>query len=165
MAKKTTGKKVARKKRPAKKKKATEADLPIEAINLVAEYYPMLIKQKQMGKLTRREDRIIWAAVSARCTKDMSGFEEVFEQVLEEEDDILALIEGLEELGATDLASAFRSAHELLGRYSFFTDAYRYCDELPEEAQQQLSELGARVGDDLWDLDDRLAKLIPADWG
>ena len=102
-------------------------------------------------------EQIVWYVVVARCEKDMNGFESVFEQGLTSPE-LAFLIESLRNLDEENLAEEFALVFKLLQQEHFYD--YRNCNMLSETAKEQIAAIGGRVGDRLWDFDEKLVALL-----
>lgn len=136
----------------------------MEPWELVAERYGELVDRMGGSDSTAHlsePDRIIWYVVSARCTLDMSGFEDVFHQTLPE-DALLFLIASLARLDEPQLADAFRRAHAALRRVGYLDMPNCFWSDFGPEFEAELAEIEdvVRANDRLWDLDEKMTALI-----
>jgi hypothetical protein len=93
---------------------------------------------------------------------DMNGFDSVFDQLLTE-NELCLLIEALNELGAPQLAGSFDQARARLRNAGFFAEDSLMVSDLDQDETGFLDDIedDIRNNDSLWDLDERLAALIP----
>ncbi|QDU93905.1 DMP19 family protein [Lignipirellula cremea] len=133
----------------------------------LARYYDSLIERCNRDPSARpnnlpKHDQIIYYVISTRCEMDMNGFDSVFDQLLTE-NELRLLVDALNELGAGTLAESFNQAHSRLRDAGFFGDDSMMVSDLDNDDFGFLDDIedDIRKNDSLWDLDDRLAELIP----
>ncbi|MGN6547261.1 MAG: hypothetical protein ACTHK7_19570 [Aureliella sp.] len=95
---------------------------------------------------------------------DINGFDSVFDQLLEESE-VNILITALNELGCTTLADSFSIARDRLAGVGFFSDEEMMVCDLATDEGGFLDDIEAAVRNDnlMWQLDESLAKLLPAE--
>lgn len=102
-------------------------------------------------------ERIVCVVVMTRCEIDMEGFESVYEQALNASE-VSILIDGLTGLGEEKLASEFARGYQLLRQEGFYDHLTWY--KISLSTQSEIVEIGRRIGDQLWDLDEKLVALL-----
>lgn len=139
----------------------------MEPSQQVAEYFHDLIERcnrDPSGRPTNlsKNDQVIYYIISTRCEMDMSGFDSVFDQLLTEPE-LRFLIDSLNELGASDLADSFNRAYSRLQHARFFDSESTMVSDLDQGDTGFLDDIEEEIrnNDSLWNLDDRLAELIP----
>ena len=140
----------------------------MDASARLANYYEKLIERCNQNPSARpdnlpKRDRIIYYVISTRCEIDINGFDAVFDQLLSE-NELTFLIETLNELEATELAGLFESALKRLKAAGFFDEEGMCVSELdPSPSIGFLDDIEALIleNDELWELDEKLAELIP----
>jgi hypothetical protein len=105
-------------------------------------------------------ERVVYFVVATRCEIDMEGFASVFEQAFKPSE-LRILVEGLHSLGEKYLADEFARGFELL-RLEGFYDHMNW-NRVSAGAKQQIAQIGERIGDRLWGLDEKLAALLDAE--
>ena len=103
-------------------------------------------------------EQVIYYLVIARCEKDTSNFISIFEQGLTKKE-LEILIEGLREIDEPILAHEFTRALALLNREGFYPGLDK---ELSAAAEAEIEDISDRIGDRLWDLDEKLTTLLNA---
>lgn len=128
----------------------------------LTDYYDHLARTHTTSE-TRwsHNDLVIWFVIGARCEMDMGGFHSVFDQFLQS-DDLDFLIDALRALDEPELADAFDRIRTVLHEVDFYGREVD-CYELPPATLKKLKDEEAviRRGDRLWELDDKLTKLLP----
>lgn len=102
-------------------------------------------------------DRVVYYVVAARCEIDIDGFASVYEQDLNPRE-LAILIDGLSQIGESDLAGEFLRGFELLKQDGFYE--HMNWNRLSDTTKGEIEAIGERVGDRLWALDDKLAALL-----
>lgn len=128
----------------------------------LTDYYDHLARTHATNEARwSHNDLVIWFVISTRCEMDMEGFESVFDQLLQK-DDLDFLIDALRELDEPALADAFDQARTVLREADFYGRQLE-CHQLPPAVRSKLKKLEAviRRGGRLWELDDKLTKLLP----
>ena len=131
---------------------------------IVADYYTRLVDRVNasgVGHLSEN-DRIIWYIVSARCEKDMEGFDSIFIQFASETE-LPILIEGLNRIDEHELAALFKRAFQALQKAGFYARGTPSYYQLQGELADEIEQLGELIGDRMWGLDEKLVPLIEAD--
>ncbi|HUG70603.1 MAG TPA: hypothetical protein VMM76_22835 [Pirellulaceae bacterium] len=139
----------------------------MDASQQVAEYFEALIERCNRDPSARptnlpKNDQIVYYVISTRCEMDINGFDSVFDQLLTEPE-LQFLIDSLNELGALRLADLFHRAHSRLQHAGFFDDESTLVEDLDQGDTEFLHDIEEEIrnNDSLWELDDRLAELIP----
>jgi hypothetical protein len=139
----------------------------MDASQKLAEYFDSVIERCNRDPSGRpinlpKHDQIIYYVISTRCEMDMNGFDSVFDQLLTE-NELCLLIEALNELGAPQLAGSFDQARARLRNAGFFAEDSLMVSDLDQDETGFLDDIedDIRNNDSLWDLDERLAALIP----
>jgi hypothetical protein len=133
----------------------------MDADLFVAQHYQSIVDRVNsdgVGSLSEN-DRVIWYVVSARCEKDMEGFESIFVQFVSEPEleDLIASIKYIDE---PEVASLFEAAHQALRTAGFHDKDKPSYYQLGPELKRKLGEIAGVLGDRLWGLDEKLARLI-----
>jgi hypothetical protein len=104
-------------------------------------------------------EQIVYVVYSARCEKDICGFSCIFEQLFGPRE-LKVLIEGLRKLGEAQLAEDFALGFDLLRRDGL----YRHRDwrRVSASVKAQIDEIGDRIGNQLWTLDEKMVALLDA---
>ena len=104
-----------------------------------------------------KAERIVCYVVSARCAIDIGGFAVVYEQEFSK-GEIEFLIDSFECIAEYDLANHFRHCHNLLNKDGL----YEHMDwnRVSNVVKDKLETTGTQIGEQLWALDDKLAKLL-----
>ena len=107
-------------------------------------------------EISTDREQAIWLIVSTRCEIDMSGFESVFEQLLNR-NEILKLIESLNKIDAQELAISFNQALSILDQNDFFNSG-SMISEHGEELAKQIESIGENLSnkESMWDLDTKI---------
>lgn len=141
----------------------------MHAAEKVADYFTLLVERCNRESTCLASfakcDRTIFYIVATRCEIDINGFASVFHQLLSAEE-VEFLINSLRELGAGQLAELFERALGRLKEAGFYENEGGSIEDFRshefdlflESIEQELL-----VNNDLWDLDDRLATLIPGE--
>lgn len=136
----------------------TFVDKLMDATDRVAEAFDRLLRLGRNGVSKRpKPERIIFHVVATRCEMDIGGFSSIYEQGLNR-DEISTLIDGLNEIGENDLADEFRRGFELLKRDGYYE--HTNWNSVSHSVISEIELIGRRVGDRLWNLDDKLADLL-----
>lgn len=134
----------------------------------LADYYQELVERTNCHPSGRpvdlsQNDRIIYYVISTRCEMDMNGFDSVFDQLLTE-DELQFLIEALVELKSPVLANLFERARSRLKAAGFFDDEATMVSDLETlDGRGLLDDVEAslRENNTLWEMDEKLVRLIP----
>jgi hypothetical protein len=102
-------------------------------------------------------ERILFYVVVARCEKDMAGFSSIFLQALTA-GQLAELVEGLRTLDEPRLASAFASGLEALTAHGFYV--HQDWNRVSAGVKAQIEAIGDSIGDEFWDLDEKLVALL-----
>lgn len=130
----------------------------MDAVDRVAKEFEQLVALGPSGIAKRSSrDRFIYYVVAARCSIDIGGFPSVYEQLLSAAD-LATIIDGLNQIAENDLASEFRRGFELLDTDGFY--AHRNWQKVSDSVKTEINAIGERIGDRLWDLDEKLAALL-----
>jgi len=124
---------------------------------IAKEFDRLLAMGKERAAKMSAAEQVVWVLVLARCEKDMNGFESVYEQALKEQD-LKTLVKGLRKIGERRLAKEFASSHELLQKDGFY--GHYNWNKVPKKTKQQILDSGDRIGDQLWQLDEKLVSLL-----
>lgn len=141
----------------------------MDASTRVAAYFDDLVERCNRSATKRPTnlplyDQYIYYVLSTRCEMDINGFDSVFDQLLEESE-VNILITALNELGCTTLADSFSIARDRLAGVGFFSDEEMMVCDLATDEGGFLDDIEAAVRNDnlMWQLDESLAKLLPAE--
>lgn len=133
----------------------------MEADLIIAEHYESIIDRVNANGVSSLSvsDRTIWYVVTARCEKDMEGFESIFVQCFGEHE-VPLLITALRSIDEPELGDLFALAFDslrLAGYYMPDTSSYY---KLDAKLRAILAEVESLIGDRLWGLDGKLARLV-----
>lgn len=133
----------------------------MEADLIIAEHYESIIDRVNANGVSSLSvnDRTIWYVATARCEKDMEGFESIFVQCFGEQE-VPLLIAALRSIDEPELGDLFARAYDslrLAGYYIPDTSSYY---KLDAKLRAILAEVEWLIGDRLWDLDGKLARLV-----
>ena len=131
---------------------------------IIVEHYNWLVDRVNSAGVTSlsENDRRIWYIVSARCEKDMEGFESIFIQFVSELE-LVFLIDSLRRIDEPDLAKLFDDAHQALRQAGFYDHGAFTYYQIDDDLQEALAEIGDLIDQRMWGLDDKLATLIGGD--
>lgn len=104
-----------------------------------------------------KAEQLVFVVVVARCEKDQNGFSSVFEQALDERE-MRILTQGLHEISEPKLADAFAQIFEALLKERFYE--HRTWNLVSDDAKCLVDAIEDRIGDHLWNLDDKLVALL-----
>lgn len=102
-------------------------------------------------------ERVIYYVVATRCEIDIDGFASVYEQGLKPSE-LDILISGLRHLGEAELANEFHHGFKLLQADDFYS--HLNWNKVSDSVKNQIAAIGERIGDQLWELDEKLAALL-----
>jgi hypothetical protein len=114
------------------------------------------IGQERMPEQSYAE-RVLYFVVATRCEIDMEGFQSVYEQAFTPWE-LNTLIDGLRRIGENKLAEEFAEGFGLVNEAGFYN--HKNWNLVPEEVKERINEIGERVGDQLWTLDEKLVALL-----
>ena len=130
----------------------------MNASNRIAVEFERLVALGRNGVALRpMEERIVYYVVATRCEIDFDGFASVYEQDLSATE-LEILVEGLDRIGESALATEFRRGYELLKAEGFSN--HMNWNKVLSSVKSKIDAIGERVGDRLWELDDKLAGLL-----
>lgn len=130
----------------------------MDAADRIIEEFDRLVSLGNDGVAKRpTSERILYYVVITRCTKDIGGFATVYEQELTAAE-LVVLIQGLEDIDEHELAGEFRRGFELLEQSGFYE--HMNWTMVPDSVATEIEAIGKRVGDRLWNLDEKLAALL-----
>ena len=130
----------------------------MDAANRIALEYDRLIAIGRDALSSRpMAERFVYYVVSVRCEIDINGFSSVYEQYLSA-DELLLLADGLTRLNEPTLTLEFRRGYDLLNAEGFYQ--HLNWNLISESAKNQIKEIGELVGDQLWNLDEKLVDLL-----
>ena len=95
----------------------------------------------------RSPSRIVFCVVATRCEIDINGFASVYEQCLNHEE-LALLVDGLNQIGESDLAGEFRCGFDLLKQDGFYE--HMNWNLVSDLAKAEIKAIENRVGDRLW---------------
>ena len=101
--------------------------------------------------------RVVNVVVTVRCEKDMEGFDSIFEQALTA-DELQLLAEGLKRLGEAALAKEFAGVLKALKEDGVYK--HMNWNKVSDTVKRKIELAEERIGDELWDLDEKLAALL-----
>lgn len=104
-------------------------------------------------------ERAIYFIVATRCEIDMEGFQSVYEQAFTLRE-LKILIEGLLSIGEPSLAEEFASGLALVEKDGFYS--HLNWNRVSVTVKTRITEIGNRIGDQLWDLDEKLVAILDA---
>ncbi len=130
----------------------------MDATDRVANEFERLValERDRIAKRPARE-RFLYHVVAARCEMDINGFASLYEQLLNPAE-LATLVEGLNQIAESELAGEFRRGFELLDTDGFY--AHRNWHKVSDSVKTEIDAIGERVGDRLWDLDEKLAAQL-----
>ena len=133
----------------------------MDADLIIAEHYRSIIDSVNSGGVASlsENDRMIWYIVSARCEKDMEGFESIFVQFVSEPE-VAYLVDSLGMIDEPELAMLFDRAYQTLQQAGFYDQGSSSYYQLGDSLRRQLKGIEDLIGDRLWGLDDKLVRLI-----
>lgn len=102
-------------------------------------------------------EQIVFYVVATRCEIDINGFVSVYEQLLDRTK-LAILVDGLNQIGETELAGEFHRGFTLLDEVGFYE--HMNWNRVSESVKADIEAIGERVGDRLWALDPKLAALL-----
>ena len=139
----------------------------MDAPTRVAAYFVDLIERCNRSSTGRptslpQNDQYIFYVLAVRCEIDMSGFESVFDQLLDETE-INILITALNVIGCVTLADSFLIARDRLAAAGFFDEEEMMVSDLATGNLGFLDDIEDSIGNSnlFWQLDESLAKLLP----
>lgn len=130
----------------------------MDATERIAIEFDPLNKLGRDALVTRlKAERIVCYVVYARCAIDIGGFASLYEQEFSK-GEIEFLIDGFDCVAEHDLANHFRHCYDLLNRNGF----YEHMDwnRVSNVVKEEVESIGAQIGERLWVLDEKLAKLL-----
>ena len=104
-------------------------------------------------------ERIVYYIVATRCEIDIDGFASVYEQDLNSTE-LGILVDGLNQISEGELASEFHRGFELLEADEFYE--HLNWNKVSDSVKAEIDAIGKRIGDQLWDLDEKLVLLLDA---
>jgi hypothetical protein len=130
----------------------------MNATDRIADEFDRLnaLSPARLAKRTLAE-RVVRHVVATRCEIDMGGFASVYEQLLGPAE-LDVLITGLERIREKRLATQFRRGVDLLEADGFY--GHGNWKKVSADVKKQIDAIGERVGSRLWDLDEKLSKLL-----
>ncbi len=130
----------------------------MDATDRIVEEFNRLVALGRDGVAKRpAADRIVYFVVATRCEIDIDGFASVYEQDLNPSE-LAILVEGLNQIGERELAREFRRGFDLLDADGFYE--HMNWNKVSDSVKAEIEAIGKRVGDRLWDLDEKLAALL-----
>ena len=128
---------------------------------IISDHYTSLVHRVNSNGVSSlsETDRMIWYIVSARCEKDMEGFDSIFIQLVSEPE-LVFLIESLRRIDEPELAMLFDRAHQALRQAGFYIKGTPSYYQIDEELQEKLNEIGDLIDQRMWGLDEKLERLI-----
>lgn len=132
----------------------------MDATDRIVEEFDRLVAIGRSGVAKRPiAERIVYYVVATRCEIDINGFASTYEQDLNP-GEIAILVDGLNQIGEKRLASQFQRGFELLEASGFYK--HQNWNEVSDSVKSEIDAIGERIGDQLWDLDEKLAGLLDA---
>jgi len=130
----------------------------MDATDRIVEAFDRLVAVGRDGVARRpAPDQIVYYTVATRCEIDISGFSSVYEQALNPTE-ISILVDGLNQIGEKDLADAFYRGFKLLRDDGFYE--HMNWNRVSNAITSEIELIGVQVGDRLWALDGKLARLL-----
>ena len=102
-------------------------------------------------------EQVVYYVVATRCEIDIDGFSSVYEQDLNPSE-ITILVDGLNAIDENELAAEFGRGFRLLKQNGFYE--HLNWNQVSSDVKAEIDAIGDRVGDRLWSLDDKLARLL-----
>lgn len=134
----------------------------MDDVEIVDQYFQNLICRPE--STWTESDRVIYCIVATRCEMDMNGFDSVFSQLLKKRD-VQFLIDALRQLDERQLAGHFQNAFDRLQSVKFFDNDSVLLGDLSDQDSETefLADIEGlvRENDQMWDLDRKLASLVP----
>lgn len=132
----------------------------MDAIDRIVSEFNRLVAMGRAGvALQPPAERVVYYVVATRCLIDIDGFASVFEQDLDPLE-LGVLINGLRQIGESDLAGEFQRGFQLLTDDGFYS--HMNWLKVSRGVKDEIDAIGKRVGDRMWDLDGKLTALL--DW-
>ncbi len=133
----------------------------MNASDRISEVYDSFVKAGPDRLMNRsKAEQLVWFVVLARCEKDMNGFSSVFEQALDE-NGMRVLTSGLHSIFEPELADAFSQAFQALRLDGFYE--HLIWNRVSDASKRLIDEIEDRVGERLWDLDEKMAAMLDSD--
>jgi hypothetical protein len=130
----------------------------MDATDRIVDEFNRLVSLGRNGVSSRPfAERAVYYIVATRCEIDIDGFESVYEQDLSPAE-LAILVKGLDQIGENELASEFRRGYELLNADGFYE--HLNWNRISPSVRREIVAIGERVGDRMWELDDKLALLL-----
>ena len=130
----------------------------MDATDRIVEEFNRLVALGRGGVAQRpAPEQIVYYVVATRCEIDIDGFVSVYEQDLDPAE-LAILVDGLNQIGETELAGEFHRGFDLLMQDGFYE--HMNWNKVSESVKADIEAIGERVGDRLWALDKKLAALL-----
>jgi hypothetical protein len=130
----------------------------MNAVDRIVEEFNRLVALGRGGVALRPlAEQIVYYVVATRCEIDIGGFSSVYEQGLNPAE-IATLVDGLNRIGETELASEFRRGFDALNADGFYE--HMNWDKVSDSVKAEIDAIGERIGGRQWDLDEKLVALL-----
>ena len=130
----------------------------MDATDRIVEEFDRLVALGRDGVARRpAAERIVYYIVATRCEIDIDGFASVYEQDLNPAE-LAILVDGLTQIGETELAGEFHRGFVLLKQHGFYE--HMNWNKVSDSVKAEIEAIGERVGHRLWALDQKLAALL-----
>ncbi len=130
----------------------------MNATDRIVEEFDRLVTLGRSGVATRPSaERVVYYVVSTRCEIDINGFASVYEQGLNPTE-LAILVDGLRQLGKKKLVNEFQQGFKMLERDGFYE--HLNWNKVADSVKAEIDVIGERIGDQLWDLDEKLASIL-----
>ena len=126
---------------------------------IVDEFDRLVAKGRSGVAICPPAERIVYYIVATRCEIDIDGFASVYEQDLNPTE-IGVLVDGLNQIGEGELAREFQRGFEMLETDGFYK--HLNWNKVSDSVKAEIDAIGKRIGDQLWNLDEKLVLLLDA---
>lgn len=129
----------------------------MDASERIAQIFDRLVQLGRNASEFTSSERIVYLVVATRCEIDINGFASVYEQHLVPEE-IEILIDGLDQINERSLGDEFRRGYDVLKSDGFYE--HMNWNLVSDTVKSEIAMIGARIGDRLWDVDEKLSSLL-----
>jgi hypothetical protein len=129
----------------------------MDATERIAQIYDRLVQLGRNASEFSSSERVVYYVVATRCEIDINGFASVYEQQLAPEE-IEILIDGLDRINERSLADEFQRGYDVLKTDGFYE--HMNWNLVSDTVKSEIIMIGARIGDRLWDVDEKLSSLL-----
>lgn len=132
-------------------------DRKMDATDRIAQIFDRLVQLGRNASELTMSERMVYYVVATRCEIDINGFASVYEQHLVPEE-IKILIGGLERINERGLADEFQRGFDVLKSDGFYE--HMNWNLVSDTVKSEIDMIGARIGNRLWDIDEKLTSLF-----